>query len=143
MIVQAPSFALEEVQSGEVISLTDFKGKPVMITFWASWCPDCMKDLPMKEQFYQHADADTLAFLTINVTGRERSEEAGKDFTIKNNLPFLVLQDSGRETYDKFGCTGVPTTVLLNQDHQIVHLFDDKSSFLDIAKALPDIMTSK
>ncbi len=114
-----------------------------MITFWASWCPDCMKDLPMKEQFYQHADADTLAFLTINVTGRERSEEAGKDFAIKNNLPFLVLQDNGRETYDKFGCTGVPTTVLLNQDHQIVHVFDDKSSFLDIAKALPDIMTSK
>ena len=139
--MKAPSFALEDLKNGDIIRLSDFVGKPVMITFWASWCPDCMKDLPMKEQFYQHADLEKLAFLTINVTGREGSEEAGKEFTIRNDLPFPVLRDNGRETYDAYGCTGVPTTVLLNRDHQIVNVFNDQSSFLDIAKALPSIMT--
>ncbi|WP_226655676.1 TlpA disulfide reductase family protein [Pseudalkalibacillus hwajinpoensis] len=139
--MKAPFFALEDIKSGEVIQLSDFAGKPMMITFWASWCPDCMKDLPMKEQFYQHADLEKLAFLTINVTGRERSDEAGKEFTLKNDLSFPVLEDNGRETYDHYGCTGVPTTVLLNKNHQIVNVFDDQSSFLDIAKALPSIMT--
>jgi thiol-disulfide isomerase/thioredoxin len=138
--MEAPFFALEDMNSGDVIRLSDFVGKPVMITFWTSWCPDCMKDMPMKEQFYHHADLEKLAFLTINVTGRERSEEAGREFTLKNDLPFPVLRDNGRETYDDYGCTGVPTTVLLDKDHQIVNVFNDQSSFLDIAKSLPSIM---
>ncbi|MGA9287112.1 MAG: TlpA disulfide reductase family protein [Anaerobacillus sp.] len=138
--MEAPNFELEEVRSGETIRLSDFSGKPVMITFWVSWCPDCMKDLPMKEQFYEHADPKTIAFVTINVTGRERSEEAGKDFAIKNQLPFPVLGDIGRETYDIYECTGVPTTVLLDKNHDIVNVFDDQSTFLEIAKSLPEIM---
>ena len=139
--MEAPNFELEEVRSGEIIRLSDFSEKPVMITFWASWCPDCMRDLPMKEQFYEHADPKRIAFITINVTGRERSEEAGRDFAIKNQLPFPVLGDIGKEIYDSFGCTGVPTTVLLDKNHHIVNIFDDQSSFLEIAKALPEIMT--
>ncbi|MBN8209946.1 TlpA family protein disulfide reductase [Bacillus sp. NTK071] len=138
--MDAPYFELEELSSGEIIRLSDFEDKPVMITFWASWCPDCMRDLPMKEQFYQHADLDKLGFITINVTGRERSEEAGKAFTNTHQLPFPVLADIGRETYDKYNCKGVPTTVLLDKQHRIFKVFDDQSSFLDIVGALPEIM---
>ncbi|WP_270179934.1 TlpA family protein disulfide reductase [Alkalihalobacillus sp. CinArs1] len=138
--MKAPTFSLQEVRGDQTYSLTDYEGKPVMLTFWASWCPDCMKDLPMKEQFYEHADLNKLAFLTINVTGRERTEEAGKDFAIKNDLPFPVLKDNGRDTYDKYGCTGVPTTVLLDRNHEVVQTFGDRASFLDIVKVLPSIM---
>ncbi|MDP4552446.1 TlpA disulfide reductase family protein [Alkalihalobacillus macyae] len=138
--MDAPYFELEEMRSGEIIRLSDFAGKPVMITFWASWCPDCMRDLPMKEQFYQHADLNKLGFITINVTGRERSQEAGKAFTTKHQLPFPVLKDNGRTTYDMYNCTGVPTTVLLDKEHRIFKVFDDQSSFVDVVGALPQIM---
>lgn len=138
--MKAPTFSLQEVRSDKTYSLSDYLGQPVMLTFWASWCLDCMKDLPQKEQFYEHADLEKLAFLTINVTGRERSEEAGKQFAIKNDLSFPVLKDEGRETYDQYGCSGVPTTVLLDKEHNIVETFGDQASFMDIVKVLPKIM---
>ncbi|WP_347548937.1 TlpA disulfide reductase family protein [Pseudalkalibacillus hwajinpoensis] len=138
--MKAPCFELKEIRSGDPVRLSDYTGKPVMLTFWTSWCPDCMQDLPMKEQFYQHADPDTIGFLTINVTGRERSSDAGQDFASKNSLPFPVLADNGRETYEAYGCAGVPTTVLIDKNHNITHVFNDQSSFMDIVKALPAIM---
>lgn len=111
-----------------------------MITFWVSWCPDCKRDLPQKKQFYNSLENDDLVFLTINVTGRETSSDAGPHFIEKFDLNFPVLIDDGRKVYDLFGCKGVPTTLLLDENHHITHKFDDKASFFEVIRALSMIM---
>ncbi|MTT30692.1 redoxin domain-containing protein [Terrilactibacillus sp. BCM23-1] len=136
----APQFTLFELQSRQNVSLSDFRGMPVMLTFWVSWCPDCQRDMPNKVQFYQSLDKNTLAFLTVNVTGREHSPESGPQFVYDHQLPFPVLIDQGRELYDAFGCTGVPTTIILDKNHEIAYQFGDKASFYDILQALSSVL---
>lgn len=134
--MKAPGFTLTDIQTNKKVSLDDFQGKPVMITFWASWCPDCHRDLPQKHALYEKIPQDKLAFLTINVTGREGLEDAGQTFIEQNNYSFPVLLDQGTETYDNYRCMSVPTTFLLDKDHQIAASFNDRASFMDILAKL-------
>ncbi|MBM7646418.1 peroxiredoxin [Scopulibacillus daqui] len=134
--MKAPDFELINLQTQETVNLSHYKGKPVMITFWVSWCSDCQKDLPKKVEFYQSLNKDELVFLTINVTGREGNETDGQRFAREYKLPFPVLLDEGTKTYDAYHCHSVPTTVIIDRHQQITHSFDDKSSFYDIIKAL-------
>lgn len=138
--MRAPSFTLTDIQSNKKVSLDDFRGKPVMITFWASWCPDCQRDMPQKHALFEKVPEDKLAFLTINVTGREASADAGRKFVEKNNYHFPVLLDNGTETYDKYGCMSVPTTILLDEDHHIAASFNDQASYMDIFMALGQLI---
>ncbi|WP_085522849.1 TlpA disulfide reductase family protein [Tuberibacillus sp. Marseille-P3662] len=138
--MKAPDFNLINAQTNEFVSLSDYQGKPVMITFWVSWCPDCQKDLPKKTNFYQTMDHDALAFLTINVTGREADAANGVEFMNNHELPFPVLKDNGTTTYDDYQCSGVPTTVILDQQHNIFDSFGDKASFYEIIRSLSMVM---
>ena len=138
----AQEFSLKQLgnENGELVSLEDFKGKAIMLTFWASWCPDCAKDLHVKNHFYCSLNSDELVFLTINVTGREASDNAARQFMGVNDYSFPVLIDEGTKTYDAYHCYGVPTTFLLNKNHEIVATFNDKARFTDILKKLGDIL---
>lgn len=138
--MQAPDLNLADFKTNQRMSLSDFKGKPVLITFWVSWCPDCQRDLPKKAEFYESMDKDAVGFLSINVTGREGSPEDGPAFAKKHNLPFPVLLDEGTKTYDAYQCTSVPTTVVLDDHHQIIQKFGDQASFYEIVKALSMVM---
>jgi thiol-disulfide isomerase/thioredoxin len=138
--MRAPQFSLRDAKTNEMVSLSDFNGKKMMITFWVSWCPDCLKDLPQKNQFYESLSTEELIFIMINVTGREGDPKAGIDLIKRASFHFPVLLDEGTKTYDKFGCKGVPTTVLLNEHHEIVKIFNDKASFLDILTGLSELM---
>ncbi|RBW71261.1 TlpA family protein disulfide reductase [Bacillus taeanensis] len=138
--MKVPDFSLRHAKTNEIVSLSDFKGRKIMITFWVSWCPDCLQDLPQKNQFYQSLSTEELAFITINVTGREGNSRAGIDLMKLASFNFPVLLDEGTKIYDAFGCTSVPTTILLNEYHEIVNTFDDKASFLDILTGLSKLM---
>ncbi|UOE92280.1 TlpA disulfide reductase family protein [Alkalihalobacillus sp. LMS39] len=132
----APPFSLHELHTNNVVSLADYKGKPVMLTFWASWCPDSMKDLHQKNQLFETMDKEKLHFLTVNVTGREGKAEDGPRYIQEQSYRFPVLLDEGTKTYDAYRCMGVPTTVLLNEKQEIIATYNDKSSFIDIMKGV-------
>ncbi|WP_078553336.1 TlpA disulfide reductase family protein [Bacillus alkalicellulosilyticus] len=137
--MKAPAFSLKDINDLE-IALTDFKGKPVMITFWASWCPDSIKDLHQKNELFTSMDKDKLVFLTINVTGREGHEGDGPKFIAEQGYKFPVLLDKGTKTYDSYRCMGVPTTILLDKDQNIVATFNDRSTFMDIMNGLTKLV---
>jgi peroxiredoxin len=138
---KAPTFSLLEHGTGSLITLDDYLGKFVMLTFWVSWCPDCLSDLPKKEKLYQGMQTNSdFAFLTINVTGREGDPDDGIKFAEDQGFTFPILRDQDVMTYDAFGCSGVPYTVLLNQDHGIENRFNDRSSFIDIALAVDHML---
>ncbi|WP_017727966.1 TlpA disulfide reductase family protein [Halalkalibacterium ligniniphilum] len=134
--MQAPMFTLLDGQNEEKVSLHDQKGKVVMITFWASWCPDSNRDLEQKEELFKRMQSDKLAFLTINVTGREAHPSDGLAFAKEKGFTFPVLIDEGTKTYDAYRCMSVPTTFILNENLEIMERFSDKATLMEIIQGL-------
>ncbi|WP_261130407.1 TlpA disulfide reductase family protein [Bacillus sp. Marseille-Q3570] len=126
------SFTLKEYKTKQNVNLSDFAGGPVIIQFWVAWCPDCMRELPLLEQFHKSMNSDEITVLTVNVTGREGSLEKRDQFIHKNNLTVPILLDEGTEVYDQFECTSVPTTILLDKNHEEQARYSDQDSFQNI-----------
>ncbi|TSB46967.1 TlpA family protein disulfide reductase [Alkalicoccobacillus porphyridii] len=137
---KAPTFTLIHTQTKANWSLDQFAGKAVMLTFWTSWCPDSRVDLSYKQRLFQVMDQTKLHMLMINVTARERIEHI-EAFVKDQGYSFPVLQDDGRTVYDAYGCKGVPTTVLLDRDHQIIATYGDQASFQEITTGLAPLIT--
>lgn len=136
---RAPQFELSYINQPSTYRLSDHFGKVIVLTFWASWCPDCGRDLPKKEQLFETMDKEKVELVTINVPGRERSPDAGKEYAEKFlNQPTLI--DDGRSLYDTFGCKGVPSTIIIDQEGRVHESFGDKASFLDIVQSLGEIV---
>lgn len=136
----APNFSLKSMHSDEKNSLNDYEGKALLITFWVSWCPDCQRDLANKETLYKSMKKDDLEMLMINVTGREDKEGSGESYYRDNNFTFPVVKDEGTKVYDAYQCMSVPTTFLLNKQHDIVGRFNDRASFQQMLKEIGEII---
>lgn len=136
--MKAPLFNLKTLD-GHTYYLEEDIGKVIVLTFWASWCPDSGRDLPKKEQFYQSINHDDMKMLTINVVGRERDEQAGIDYARKF-LTQPTLLDDGRKVYDQYNGDGVPTTVIINRNGEIAYTFGDKAEMIDIIKAIGEVL---
>ncbi|MGP4078640.1 TlpA disulfide reductase family protein [Pseudalkalibacillus sp. R45] len=135
------SFTLEEYKTNQNVNLSDFAGKPVIIQFWVAWCPDCMRELPLLEQFYKSMNNDEITVLTVNVIGREGSLEKRDQFIQKNNLTVPILLDEGTKVYDQFECRSVPTTILLDQNHEELARYTDQDSFQDILYGISRLLS--
>lgn len=139
MTISAPLFELPYINNSDTYQLEQDRGKVVVLTFWASWCPDCGKDLPKKEQLYQTMDHEKVVMITVNVTGRERSKEEAIHYT-EEFLTQPTLSDYGRNIYDLYQCNGVPSTIIIDQRGNIHAQFGDQASFLEIVKKLGELI---
>jgi peroxiredoxin len=110
---EAPAFCLNSLD-GKKISLSDFKGKPVLITFWATWCNSCKEDLPLLEKL-STGKKDQITILLITIDG-ERKKTAQK-IAAKNRITVPVLLLLKEKVMDQYGVRGwVPQTFLINQE---------------------------
>jgi thiol-disulfide isomerase/thioredoxin len=113
----APPFTLKSLE-GNTVALSDFKGKPVLLTFWATWCPTCREELPSLEKL-SDGKRNQLAILLIAIDG-EREKKARK--IIKENkitLPVALLLKE--KVMDGYGIKGwVPITILIDATGLIV-----------------------
>ncbi|WP_027964327.1 TlpA disulfide reductase family protein [Halalkalibacillus halophilus] len=139
--MKAPLFELPYLTEEKTFRLEDYLGKVVVLTFWVSWCPDCSRDLPKKEQFYKTIRHDGIEMITINVPGREREEQEAIDFKEKF-LTQPTLQDRDREIYDLYECDSVPTTIIIDPEGEIVGKFGDKDGFFEVIKIVGDYFPS-
>ncbi|WP_090855967.1 TlpA disulfide reductase family protein [Paraliobacillus sp. PM-2] len=137
--MQSANFVLPYINQPGTFTLSDYKGKIIILTFWVSWCPDCSTDLPKKEQIYRSMNDNNIEMVTINVTERERSHTDAENYTAKF-LSQPTLKDNGREVYDFFQCEGVPTTVIINQHGEIVRTFGEKDTIMEIIEAIGAIL---
>ncbi|WP_096434925.1 TlpA disulfide reductase family protein [Alteribacter populi] len=138
--MKAPEFTLINPMTNETVSLTDFDNKAVLITFWVSWCPDSKLDLPNKEQLYKAMKTNELDMVMVNVVGREGTQEAGIDYYQEQGFTFPMLIDEKTKTYDAYHCMSVPTTFLLNKQHEIAGRFNDKASFQEILTSIGKVL---
>jgi peroxiredoxin len=108
----APDFTLQTI-SGETVSLSDFRGKPVMLTFWKINCAACQFQMPYTQAFYDEQSGETIAVLTINVGD---SASAAQDYVTSRRLTFPVLLDRQGKVAQMYGLPGVPMTFLIDSE---------------------------
>ena len=108
----APDFTLTNLE-GETITLSDLRGIPVMLNFWATWCGYCRNEMPYIQEVYEQWQDSNLVILTIN--NREDSSEVHQ-FMQENELYFPVLLDSDGNVFSKYEIRGIPTTFFIDED---------------------------
>ena len=91
-------------------------GKPVIMTFWASWCGPCKKELPALADLYATLSPQGLEIIGVNV---DRNRSAADQYLASNPLPFPVVYDTDNALMDRFDTRGVPTTFWIEPDGTI------------------------
>ncbi len=133
----APEFGLRDL-AGNLVTLADAKGHPLLINFWATWCLPCRDEMPAIETRYQaHKDQGLLVY-AIDFDEPARDVE---DFVKAFNLSFQVLLDPGGKVNDLYKIIGYPTSFFVDADGviQVVHVGAMAPSQIDdyLAKILP------
>ena len=108
----APDFHLKNLD-GQMVSLSEFRGKPVLINFWASWCQPCREEMPYLQQVYDEWTGKGLVFLAIDIG--ETPATINKFFA-DNNLSLPVLLDTDKQVGQEYGITGIPETFLIDKN---------------------------
>ncbi len=114
---KAPVFSLKGLD-GKQVSMSDFRGKPLLIVFWATWCESCKEEMPVLEKFSQ-GKRDQLTIVFITIDGERKSAAQKVINQNKITLPILLLLKE--KTMDDYGVRGwVPQTFLVDQDGMLV-----------------------
>jgi peroxiredoxin len=106
----APDFSLVD-PDGKLVALADFRGKPVLINFWATWCPSCQEEMPFLQQVHDTWKSRGLILLAID---SGESPAAVKDFFARKGLSLPVLFDFTGSTSDRYGVSAIPTTFFID-----------------------------
>src|SRR5574337_1276974 len=109
---RAPEFRLQ-AQDGRLVSLSEFRGKVVMVHFWATWCPPCVEEIPTIEKLYRDFPGTDFEILAVSVD--ENGAGAVSSFTQRNNLRLPVLLDPDRATAGSYGTFKFPETYIVDR----------------------------
>ncbi len=119
VLEQAPDFKVYN-DSGDEVLFSDFKGKPVIINFWATWCGVCTTEFPHFENAYKKY-GDKVQFMMLNMTeGGYETEEKARSFIEKNGYTFPVYYDKNLEASVKYYISAIPVTVFVDENGNIV-----------------------
>ena len=114
----APDFTLSTLDGAEV-SLSQFRGQPVLINFWASWCLPCREEMPELVRSYESHNAGGLMILGVNLTYSDSVPDA-KAFVSEFNIDFPVLLDKDGMVAERlYQIPGIPTSIFINRDGTI------------------------
>ena len=114
---EAPAFSLKSFD-GKQVSISDFRGKPVLIVFGATWCDACKEEMPVLEQFSQ-GKRDELTILFITIDGQR--ERAVQKLIDQNKITLPVLLILKEKTMNDYGVRGwVPQIYLVDQEGKLV-----------------------
>ncbi len=105
-------------ENGQAVSLDSYKGKTVILTFWASWCRYCKaqtENLSGLEDTLAAYD-DVVYLLADKLDGKKETLQSAKDYATAHKLPWEILYDDGLSAYDAWGVKIVPTTIILDKN---------------------------
>ena len=113
-----PNFTVLDAE-GKEVKLSDFFGTPIVLNFWASWCPPCKAELPDFEEACKRYEGKVV-FLMVNMTdGNRETVEIAKNFVDSMGYTFPVYFDTRYEAAYAYGIRSIPTTYFINADGSI------------------------
>lgn len=112
---QVPDFTVYDLE-GNPHKLSDFRGKPVVLNFWASWCGPCKTEMPDFEEMYQEYGAQ-VEFMMVNLTdGSQETVETAHSFVLEKGYTFPVYFDTDMEAAFRYSVTAVPATYFVDAE---------------------------
>ena len=116
---QALDFTVQDWE-GNMVKLSDFFGKPIVLNFWASWCPPCKAELPDFDDACKKYDGEVV-FLMVNMTDNQmETVEVAKDFIKTYGYDFPVYFDVDYEAAMVYGVRSIPQTYFINAEGEAV-----------------------
>jgi peroxiredoxin len=115
----APDFTLKTVD-GASVSLSDYKGKVVLLNFWATWCPPCVRETPRLVRVAEKYKDQGLVVLGVNTTYQDEPAKV-EQFVRNQRISYPVLLDPEGVAGEKYPARLMPTSYLIDTDGKIVH----------------------
>lgn len=110
---KAPDFKLKTLDNKEV-KLSDYKGKKVILNFWATWCPPCKAEIPDLIKFYEDFKDKDVVILGVDLTQSEKSQNAVADFLKSYGITYPVALDTDGTASKMYQVTGIPTSYIID-----------------------------
>jgi peroxiredoxin len=110
--VPAPEFSLKDLQ-GNALSLASYKGKVLVLNFWATWCPPCRREIPDFIEAYKELKDKGLEILGVSVD--ELSEDALRDWTQKAGMNYPVALATAKIVADYRPGEYIPATIVIDR----------------------------
>jgi peroxiredoxin len=111
----APDFDLTTLD-GEQAALSDFRGEPVMVNFWATWCPPCRAEMPDMQKLYED---NGYTILALNMTSTETNVEDVGEFVDELGLTFPILMDETADVMENYSIQVYPTSYLIDSSGRV------------------------
>lgn len=116
----APLFELKDLD-GKKTALSQYRGKVVLLNFWATWCSPCRSEMPSLTDLYSDFKDRGFVVLAVSVDTSERSV---KSFVSAEKIGFPVLVDKDKDVYfDQYGIVGIPVSFLIDRNGLIAEKF--------------------
>ncbi len=115
-LMESPGFATEDA-TGNRVDLTSFRGKVVVLNFWATWCPPCRLEMPAMERLYQEFREKGLEIVAVNFM---ESRDLVQAFAEEQKLTYTMLLDSRAEIAEQYGVMRLPETVLIGRKGEVI-----------------------
>ncbi|WP_318502620.1 TlpA disulfide reductase family protein [Bacillus sp. T3] len=123
---KAPDFELKTL-TGDSVKLSDYKGKKVMLNFWATWCPPCKAEMPEMQKFYV-SNKENVEILAVNMD--PKNDVAG--FVKNGGYTFPILLDEKNEVNQDYGIVSIPTTFFIDEQGVITHKINGQMKLEDM-----------
>jgi peroxiredoxin len=116
----AADFKLMDLE-GQPLGLAEFRGKVVLLDFWATWCPPCREELPHFKELYAAYQGEGLEVIGISLD--EGGAQVVKPFVQANGILYPIALGDSRVTQDYGGIRGIPTTFLIDKQGRIANKY--------------------
>lgn len=115
----AKDFELKTLD-GNTVKLSDYKGKRVLLNFWATWCPPCREEMPAFQKYHEElAEKNNAAILAVNVTDQDFGMETIGEFVDYYELTFPILLDETGDVSKDYEILAIPTTFIIDENGQV------------------------
>ena len=115
--IPAPDFTFPGLD-GKMVSLSDYKGKVVLVNIWATWCPPCVKEMPSMEKLYRKFKGENFEILAVSID--KPGSKAVAPFMEKTRLTFPALIDSKGAIKPVYRITGIPESFIIDQQGVLI-----------------------
>jgi thiol-disulfide isomerase/thioredoxin len=123
----APDFTLPIVDqnglTGQMVTLSSFRGRVVLIEFMVPWCPHCQNMVPILEALYQQYGPQNVVFLSVSAPWNGATANDAAGFIRSYHSTWVYVYDSSGTTFSKYGVTGTPTFFILDKNGQIAYTY--------------------
>ena len=140
----APNFSLAALGSGsskDTLALADFKGKSVVLNFWASWCAPCQEEMPLLERNWEQAQAQGKDVVFLGVDFQEVGSAAAS-FVQQHSITYPIVLDADGAVALKYDVTALPQTLFINRHGTVVSRVPGELTAQTLSRGLQMIMES-